>query len=130
IHGARLLAETAIDAFNHVDVVTRGSTGAVIAARTGLDGDRLRRANRFAEFTGNAPLLAVRVATQRVLATEARRDRILLVRVIDRGLSPKKVAHAQHEAGHELQQKQALGCAIESHRVLISPRLSPARRIE
>src|SRR3978361_159499 len=40
------LTQTAIDAFHHVDVVTHGAAGAVVAARAGLDRDRLRRADR------------------------------------------------------------------------------------
>src|SRR5262249_44881901 len=39
-----LLTQAAVDAFDHVDVVARGAAGAVVAARPGLDGDRLRRA--------------------------------------------------------------------------------------
>src|SRR5690606_36867339 len=39
IHGAGLLAETAIDALRHVDVVARGAARAVIAAGARLDGD-------------------------------------------------------------------------------------------
>src|ERR1700710_1887177 len=65
-----LLAQSAIDAFHHVDVVAHGAAGAVVAARTGLDGDRLRRADRFAQLAGNAALLAVRITAQRVLAAE------------------------------------------------------------
>src|SRR4051795_5406510 len=44
IDRAGFLAEAAIDAFHHVDVVANGSAGAVVAARPGLDGNRLRRA--------------------------------------------------------------------------------------
>ena len=56
------LAKAAIDAFHHVDVVANGAPGAVVAARTGLDGDRLRRADRLAQLAGDATLLAVRIA--------------------------------------------------------------------
>src|SRR5215468_2680061 len=44
----RLLAKAAIDALHHVDVVTGGAAGAVVAARSGLDGDGLSRADRLA----------------------------------------------------------------------------------
>src|SRR4029077_5251213 len=77
IDRARLLAQTAINAFPHVDVVARRAARAIIAARSGLDGDRLRRADRFAQLAGNATLFAVGIAAQRVFATEARRDRAL-----------------------------------------------------
>src|SRR6185312_6272651 len=65
-----LLAEPAIDALHHVDVVAHGAAGAVVAARTGLDGDRLRRADRLAELAGDAALLAIGIAAQGVLAAE------------------------------------------------------------
>src|ERR1700688_296594 len=45
-----LLTQPAIDAFHHVDVVAHGTAGAVVAARAGLDRDRLRRADRLAEL--------------------------------------------------------------------------------
>src|SRR5262245_28289302 len=61
IDRARFLAEPAIDALHHVDVITGGAARAVVAARAGLDGDRLRRADRLAEFAGDAALLAVRI---------------------------------------------------------------------
>src|SRR5258708_5025099 len=65
---AGLLAKPAIDAFDHIDVVARGAARAVIAARPRLDGDRLRRTDRLAELAGDAALLAVVKAAQRVLA--------------------------------------------------------------
>src|SRR5439155_24219188 len=43
-----LLAQPAIDAFDHVDVVARGAARAVVATRTSLDGDGLRRTDRLA----------------------------------------------------------------------------------
>ena len=73
IDGAGLLAQPAVDAFDHVDVVARRAPGAVVAARTGFDGNRLRRADRLAQLAGDAALLTVGVAAQRVLAAEARR---------------------------------------------------------
>src|SRR6201999_2610342 len=60
VHRAGLLAETAVDALHHIDVVARGAARAVIAARAGLDGDGLRRADRLAELAGDAALFAVR----------------------------------------------------------------------
>src|SRR6516162_3628443 len=46
---AGLLAQAAVDALHHVDVVAHGAAGAVVAARTGLDGDGLRRTDRLAQ---------------------------------------------------------------------------------
>ena len=44
VDGARLLAEAAVDALGHVDVVAGGAAGAV-GALLGLDGDGLGRAD-------------------------------------------------------------------------------------
>src|SRR5260370_2609419 len=74
IDRARLLAQAAIDAFHHVDVVAGGSPGAVVAARSGLDGDGQGRANGLAQFAGDAALLAVRIAAQGMLAPGAPRE--------------------------------------------------------
>jgi hypothetical protein len=54
IHRAGLLAQAAIDALHHVDVVARGAAAAVVAARLGLDGDGLGRADRLAQLAGDA----------------------------------------------------------------------------
>src|SRR5712692_5052771 len=62
IDRAGLLAQAAIDAFHHVDVIAGGAPRAVIAPRTGLDGDGLGRADRLAQFARDAALLAVRIA--------------------------------------------------------------------
>ena len=90
----RIPGKAAIDALHHVDVVAHGAARAVIAARAGLDGDRLRGADRLAELAGDASLLAVRVAAQRVLAAEARADGALLERVIDGRLGLEEIASA------------------------------------
>src|SRR5208283_1012895 len=52
VHRAGLLAEAAVDAFDHVDVVA-GRPPAAVLARLCLDGDRLGRADRLAEFAGD-----------------------------------------------------------------------------
>src|SRR5712691_13037884 len=83
---AGLLAKPAIDAFDHIDVVARGAARAVIASRPGLDGDGLGGANRLAQLAGDAALLAVGIAAQRVLAAKARRDRPLLEGIVERRL--------------------------------------------
>src|SRR5256885_17270715 len=65
---AGLLAQPAIDALHHVDVVARRAPRAVVPSRSRLDGDCLRRADSFAQLAGDAALFAVRIAAQRVLA--------------------------------------------------------------
>jgi hypothetical protein len=58
IDRAGFLAEAAEDALEQVDVVARGAAGAV-GALFGIDGDRQRRAHRFAQLAGDAAFLAV-----------------------------------------------------------------------
>lgn len=98
VDGARLLAEAAVDALGHVNVVAGGAARAV-GTLFGFDGDGLGRANLFdsqtlsvglfpahcastmagggrepygfAELAGNASLFARGVSSQRVLATES-----------------------------------------------------------
>ena len=82
VHGARLLAEAAVDALGHVDVVAGRAAGAV-GALLGLDRDGLGRADGLAQLAGDAALLAGRVAAQGVLAAEAWRDGALLEWVED-----------------------------------------------
>ena len=82
VHGARLLAEAAVDALGHVDVVAGRAAGAV-GALLGLNRDGLRRADGLAQLAGDAALLAGRVAAQGVLAAEAWRDGALLEWVED-----------------------------------------------
>ena len=64
IDRAGFLAQPAIDALHHVDVVAGGAARAVVAARAGFDGDRLRRADRLAQLAGDAALLPVGVAAE------------------------------------------------------------------
>lgn len=82
VYGARLLAEAAVDALGHVDVVAGCAAGAV-GALLGFDGDGLCWADGFAQLAGNAALFARRVAAQGVLATEAGRDGALLEGIED-----------------------------------------------
>src|SRR5690606_22202740 len=113
VHRACFLAETAIDALHHVDVVTHRTAGAVVAARTGLDGDGLRRADRFAKLAGDAAFLAVWITAQRVLATEARRDRTFFMRVVQRRLGREELAHGKKERAYEFLEKERFGCLSE-----------------
>lgn len=83
VHGARLLAEAAVDALCHVDVVARRPAGPV-GALLGLDGDGLRRADGLAQLAGDAALLAAGVPPQGVLAAEPGRDGALFEGVVDR----------------------------------------------
>lgn len=82
INRARLLAEAAVNALCHVDVVA-GGAATPVGALLGLDGDGLRRADGLAQLAGDAALLARRVAPQGVLAAEPRGDGALLEGVVD-----------------------------------------------
>src|SRR3954452_22471614 len=82
IHRTRLLAQPAVDALRHIDVVSRGPAGAVLA-RFGLNGDRLGGADRLTQLASDAAFLAVGVTAQRMLTLEARADWTLFVRVVD-----------------------------------------------
>mmetsp|Transcript_22154 Transcript_22154/g.71583 ORF Transcript_22154/g.71583 Transcript_22154/m.71583 type:complete len:253 (-) Transcript_22154:149-907(-) len=79
---ACLLAEAAVDALGHVNVVTSRTTGA-IRAHLRLNGDRLSRTNGFAQLARNAALVARRVTTEGVLAAKARTKRPLLHGIVD-----------------------------------------------
>src|SRR6202012_1347058 len=114
IDRAGLLAHAAIDAFDHVDVVAGG------APRAAVDGDRLRGADRLAQLAGDAALLAVGIAAQRVLAAEARRQHALLVRIVERGLRLQKVAHREDDRLDEFPEEDPARGAIETHDILIS----------
>src|SRR6056297_300463 len=71
IDRAAFLAESAVDALEQVDVVARGAAGPVLALGR-IDGDGQRRTDGLAKLAGNAALLAVRVAPQRVQSPIAR----------------------------------------------------------
>lgn len=70
INRAALLAQTAVDALCHINVVAR-SPPATVHALLSLDCDGLRRANGLAELASNATLLTRGVPSQSVLASEA-----------------------------------------------------------
>mmetsp|Transcript_18462 Transcript_18462/g.30090 ORF Transcript_18462/g.30090 Transcript_18462/m.30090 type:complete len:290 (-) Transcript_18462:3203-4072(-) len=108
IHRARLLAEAAIDALGHIDVVT-GCAAAAVLTRFGIDGDGLRRADRFAQFARDAAFFAIGVTAQRVLPPEARRQRPLFMRIVQRGLGGEKVLHPQLHPHPEVVQQEVFG---------------------
>src|SRR5581483_5070246 len=124
IDRARLLAQPAVDALHHVDVVAHGAAGAVVAARTGLDGDRLRRTDRLAKLAGDAALFAIGIAAQRMLAAKARRDGPLLEGIIQRRLRLEEITHGEEERRYEFgQQERACGCVyVYRHGDLTSAR--------
>src|SRR5205823_192414 len=103
---------------------------AVVAPRPGFDGDRLRRADRLAQFARDAALLAVGIAPQGVFAAKARRQFAFLVRIVQRRLRLEEIPHRQEERRNELRQEYGLGGSIEFHRLhplRFAPLPAPAR---
>jgi hypothetical protein len=120
VHRAGLLAEAAVDAFEQVDVVARGAPRA-IGAHIRVDGDGQRRAHRLAQLAGNAALLAIGVAAQRVQAAEAHRLRRLLVRVFQRDLAAEQRAQRHAHALQQLEERERLQEALYRHQGLQGP---------
>lgn len=118
IDGARLLAETAVDALCHIDIIAGGPPAAVHTLLS-LNGNSLRRADGFAKLAGNAALLASWVPPQGVLATEAGGNGALLEGVED-GVSngPSEAAFQAlcTRRGHQLSTYGGLkNCSSETY---------------
>src|SRR5206468_4600196 len=107
VHRARLGTEPAIDALHHVDVVARRPAAPVLA-RLGLDGDRQCRTHRLAQLARYAALLAIGIAAQRMLATEARALRGFLVGVVDRRLRLEEVLQRERVRLEEFPEREGL----------------------
>mmetsp|Transcript_39253 Transcript_39253/g.93942 ORF Transcript_39253/g.93942 Transcript_39253/m.93942 type:complete len:241 (+) Transcript_39253:181-903(+) len=132
VHRAGLLAEAAVDALGHVDVVARGAPRAVLT-HLRLDGDGLRRADGLAQLARDAPLVAARVASQRVLASEARREVSLLEGVVDGGLLLEQLEEGERHAADQLAHEQLAGRVhqdgVSTSRALLV-RVLDRRRVE
>jgi hypothetical protein len=107
IHRARFLAKAAIDALEEIDVVARG-TACAIGRHIRIDRDRERRADCFTKLAGDAALFAVRIATQRMQATEPRRLGRLLFRIVDRDLLAKQRAGRDRQAREQFGEQEGL----------------------
>src|SRR5262245_65348536 len=68
VDGACLLAQAAVDAFHHVDIIAGGAPRPIVPARARFDGDRLCRTDGLAKFAGDAALIAVGIAAERLTA--------------------------------------------------------------
>src|SRR5215469_4315941 len=124
IHRTGFLAEAAVDALEEIDVVARGAPGA-IGCDIRVDGDAHRRADRLAQFAGDAALLAVRVAAQRVQAAKARRLRSLLLRVVERVLARPEGAPGHAHALEQLGQEEGLEWIPGHARFFSGTRVAP-----
>jgi len=99
VYRAGLFTKAAENTLGEVNIVACRTAGAIFAL-VRLNGDRHRRANGFAQFTGNATLFAIRVATQRVQATKTVRLWRPFFRILNRNFLGKEIASGQ---GHAFQ---------------------------
>src|SRR5580658_2941812 len=122
---AGLLAEPAIDAFGHVDVVARRAPAAVLAG-LGLDGDGKRGTDGLAELAGDAALLAIGIAPERVFAAKARRQRPLLIGIVHRDRRLEHVFEREPQALDQLPEQHRARAAIQKRHVSPRPPASAA----
>src|SRR5690606_12246705 len=106
IHRTGLLAESAINALEQINVITR-STPCAILTLCGFNGDGQRRAHGLAQFAGNAAFFAVGVTAQRMQATEAVRLRGFFFRIVDGELRLEEIFDGYTQAAEQFQQHQA-----------------------
>lgn len=95
------LTKTAIDAFGHVNIVSRGAPAA-IGAFFGLNGNCLSGANSFAKLARNATLLTAWITAKGMLTTEPWTQRSFLEWVINCGRLLKDVGQCDGKASKEL----------------------------
>lgn len=91
IYRACLLAKSAINALEQIDIVPCGAPRS-IRPRFGFDRDTYGGAHSLAKLAGDTPLLPVWVSAQRVQALEAWRLRRLLFRIVDGDLGSKQMS--------------------------------------
>jgi len=112
IHWACLGAESAVNALGHVNVVTNGSTGTVLAfLRFNCNG--LGGASGFAELAGNAALLAGRITAQGMLATKARTQESSFKRIVDGDALFGKDFSGQPKGTPDLGQEKDAGRVVQ-----------------
>merc|ERR1719352_1730880 len=110
---ARLLAETAVDALGHVNVVSRGSPGPV-APLLSLNCDCLGGTDGLTELAGNAPLLPAGVPSQSVLSAEPWGQGPLLEGIVDGGGLLEDVPKGDCHPPAQLSDEQSV-CGIVCH---------------
>jgi len=90
VDGACFLAEAAVDALGHVNIIFGCSSG-TIQPGFGLDSDSLSGANGFTELASNAPFFSGRISTQCVFTTETWAEGTFLERVHDGVWRPEEL---------------------------------------
>ncbi len=112
VHRTGLLAESTVDALGHVDIVSCGTTGPVLAG-LGLDRNGLSGANRLAELARNAALVARGVSPQGVLSAESGTQVAPFVGVVDGDLGLEANLQGEREAANNFGQKEDLGGPVK-----------------
>merc|ERR1719210_489257 len=103
-----LLAEAAVDALGHVDVVSGGPPGAV-RPLLGLDSDGLGGTDGLAQLAGDTSLLSRGVPPESVFSSEPGRQRPLLEGVVDGCGLLEDVAESDGHAAAQLSDEERVG---------------------
>jgi hypothetical protein len=105
------LAETAVNTFSHVNIVT-SCTSAAISALFSFDGDCLSWADSLAQLASDASLLAARVSSQSMLAAETGAQRSLLEWVVDGSWFLEDVSEGDSHTTSQLGPENRLSCTV------------------
>ncbi len=87
-------------------------------SRFGLDGNRLRRANRFAQLARDATLFTIGITAQRMLAAETRANGVLFERIVDRRLGLEEILQGQPMRLDEFPQREAFDEVGDAHLII------------
>jgi hypothetical protein len=113
VHGTRLFAKSAVDAFEQIDVIARRAARAV-ARHIRFDRDRKRRAHRLAQLACDATLFTVRITPQRMQAAEAAALRCLLFGIVQRDLGGKHAFQRDHKTLQQLPEQECFDKAANA----------------
>lgn len=113
IHWTSFLTISAIDALGHVNIVSRGPAGSILAFLH-LNGDGLSGTGCFAKLARNAPLLSSRVPTQSVFSAEPRTQVTSFVRVVDGDLGLHVHFARQPQSAPNLCNEKDLGRIVKN----------------
>ena len=99
----------------------------LILANLGLDGDRQRRAYRFAKLARDATFFAVWIAAQRVQTTKAMRLWRFFFRVLQRHAFLEKLPQSHRQSAEQFPQRERLDDTEYSTHLVIPPILTTDR---
>mmetsp|Transcript_21823 Transcript_21823/g.51769 ORF Transcript_21823/g.51769 Transcript_21823/m.51769 type:complete len:249 (+) Transcript_21823:122-868(+) len=112
IDGTRLLAESAVDALGHIDIVTSGSTSTVFTG-FGLDSDGLGGADCLTEFARDTAFISGGVSSKGVLPAESGTQVTSLVGVVDSHLWFQTDFQGERESTGNFGQEENLRGSVE-----------------